>query len=143
MLGHLHHFVTGERSGEFDRGLVQRVKGLQRVLAQRSVLQTAQLLRVLQTLDAAGVQAMPFKGPLWAELLYGDITLRSSSDLDLLVAYDQVAAAREALLHGGFADATAFNARISRRRRGGLGQIALRAVDAGTVAEVHWRSRWG
>ena len=52
------------------------------------------------------------KGPVWAQVLYGDIGRRSWSDLDLLVDEDQAVLAREVLLAGGFTDSGPFNERM-------------------------------
>jgi hypothetical protein len=143
MLGHLHRVVTSAPSVSASLELARRLAGLQRINAERSLRQTGRLLRILDRLDSSGVKAMPIKGPLWAQCLYGDITLRSWSDLDLLVVHDQVAAAREVLLADGFVDSNPFNVRISRRKLGGLGQIALSAADGSVHVEVHWEATVG
>ncbi len=46
---------------------------------------TGELLRVLTRLEGCGVEALPYKGPVLAGMLYGDVALRQFSDLDLLV----------------------------------------------------------
>jgi hypothetical protein len=150
MLGHLHRLATAgpdmaqtapgvtPESPGVDPVLVSRLTELQRLSAHRSLRQTGHLLRLLERLRAAGVQAMPYKGPAWAERLYGDVALRSWADLDLLVAYDQVASARETLLANGFVDSSSFNARILARERGGWGEVAFTAVDQDVHVELHW-----
>jgi hypothetical protein len=81
---------------------------------------------------------MPYKGPVWAERLYGDVTLRSWVDLDLLVTHKQVPLARSTLLAKGFIDGSPFNAKILRRDRRGLGEVALSAVAGKVHVELHW-----
>lgn len=53
---------------------------------------TQELLRILDALDRSGIPAIPFKGPVLAEIYYGDPGFRRYADLDFLVAED---AARE------------------------------------------------
>ncbi len=152
MLGHIHRLVIADQASmepfagdeaalvtpSVDPLLVQRLTELQSLSARRNLRQTGHLLRILEHLRAAGIVGMPFKGPAWAECLYGDIALRSWDDLDVLVCYDQVAASREVLLAHGFVDGSPFNPRLARLRRGGWGQMALRTPDQGVTLELHW-----
>ena len=82
---------------------------------------------------------MAVKGPVWAELLYGDLTSRTWSDLDLLVGRGQVARAREVLQEMGFEDCGPFGERAMRSRWGDTGQIALGSRDLGLVVDLHWK----
>lgn len=53
--------------------------------AVNNIRMTQQLLKVLNMLADAGVEAMPFKGPALAVQAYGDLSIRSFSDLDVLI----------------------------------------------------------
>jgi len=68
----------------------------------RNLFLATELLRALRTLDAAGVTAIPYKGPALAVALYGDLALRQFNDLDLLVKPRDAVEARRALVAGGF-----------------------------------------
>ena len=74
----------------------------QRLNAIRNALMRDQLMRVLRALGRADVRAIPLKGPVLAESLYGDVSLRSCSDLDLLVPRDAVKKAFEILRAEGY-----------------------------------------
>jgi hypothetical protein len=52
-------------------------------IAAHNLFLTGELLRVLPVLWNAGIPAITFKGPALAHQLYGDVTLREFSDLDL------------------------------------------------------------
>jgi hypothetical protein len=43
------------------------------------------LVRVLDNLDSLGIEVMPYKGVVLSQTLYGDMALRPSGDMDLLV----------------------------------------------------------
>jgi Uncharacterised nucleotidyltransferase len=47
---------------------------------------TAELLKVLNGLKEHGIPAVPFKGPVLASWIYGDLSLRESGDLDIIIA---------------------------------------------------------
>lgn len=63
-------------------------KVLERGLDRRSfaaVRLAAAMLEALAALDAAGVTAVPYKGPALAHLLYGNVSHRECGDVDFLV----------------------------------------------------------
>jgi hypothetical protein len=71
--------------------------------ARRNLRFAAELIRILDGLDAHSVEAMPYKGPALAQSVYGDLALREFSDLDILVRPADVSRALEALKALGFA----------------------------------------
>jgi hypothetical protein len=72
--------------------------GLQR---QRVFQLLAEMARLGVAFARAGVPLCALKGPLLAQRLFGDIGLRSSTDLDLLVPAEMLAQADELLLGTG------------------------------------------
>ena len=50
-----------------------------------NLLLSSALLELLSTLKEQGVTAVPYKGPVLAAQVYGDVSLRSSKDLDVIV----------------------------------------------------------
>jgi len=65
--------------------------------ARRNLVFVAELFRVLACLEANGIEAIPYKGPVLAEAVYGDLALREFSDLDVLVRPQDVTRAKQAL----------------------------------------------
>ncbi len=63
---------------------------------------TGELVRVLDLLDSHGVRALPYKGPVLAQVAYGDLSLRSFTDLDVLLDADRVPDAIEILERDGY-----------------------------------------
>jgi len=76
--------------------------------ARRNLKFTAELLRILDCLDAHGIAAIPYKGPVLAETVYGDLTLREFSDLDILVRPADVPRAKLALRDLGYSPNSPF-----------------------------------
>jgi hypothetical protein len=70
--------------------------------ARRNLKFTSELIRILDCLDADGIAAIPYKGPVLAETVYGDLTLREFSDLDILVRPADVPRAKVALKDLGY-----------------------------------------
>jgi len=67
-----------------------------------ALLFTGELLRLLDLFDRHSVCALPFKGPVLADMLYGDITARDYCDLDILLPKRDIAKAIAALLAAGY-----------------------------------------
>lgn len=65
--------------------------------ARKALWFTNELLGILKHLADNGIRAVPYKGPALAQLLYGDVTARQFSDLDILVDPQDVVSARVAL----------------------------------------------
>lgn len=57
----------------------------------RNLEVTRELMRILEGLEAAGIPAIPFKGPVLAETYYGDPGLRRYADLDFLIEKEAAA----------------------------------------------------
>jgi hypothetical protein len=64
---------------------------------RRNLRFTAELFRILDGLESAGIAAIPYKGPVLAQTAYGDLALRNFSDLDVLVPRKEVLPAKEVL----------------------------------------------
>lgn len=63
---------------------------------------SAELAGLLSAFAGASVPVLALKGPCFAERIYGDVSLRSSRDLDLLVPRSHFAAAQALLQAEGF-----------------------------------------
>jgi hypothetical protein len=68
----------------------------------RSLFLASELEGLLKEFAVRGIEALPLKGPVLAELLYGHFTLRPSNDLDLLVRREDYARAELLLIELGF-----------------------------------------
>ena len=69
--------------------------------ARKALWFTSELVRILSHLESAGIQALPYKGPVLAETLYGDVSQRQFSDLDILIRPEDVPTAKATLLGMG------------------------------------------
>lgn len=108
-----------------------RLRGLRR----RAALVWMETDRVLDTLDRAGICAIPLKGAALAPLYYADPVERDMEDVDVLVAERDLRPALQALLGSGYtAPWTESAYRFLRRRHF---HVPLRS-PTGLLLEVHW-----
>jgi len=70
---------------------------------------SGELIRVLDHLSSLRIEAIPYKGLALAETLYGDIALRQSGDIDLLIRPQDFSRVREAVRELGFTPHTSLS----------------------------------
>ncbi len=68
-----------------EHGILPLFKQQYLSIAQRNILMSAELIRIMKLFKENGIDALAFKGPALAQMAYGDITLRQFGDLDILI----------------------------------------------------------
>ncbi|MFA4965748.1 MAG: nucleotidyltransferase family protein, partial [Thermoleophilia bacterium] len=118
----------------------ERLQDLQQAAGRRGLRQEARLLDVLDRLAEQGIQAVPFKGPLLAERVYSDVSMRVCSDLDVLVKAREVAAARDILLAAGWRVAGLTRPSGPSLLQAAECELVLEHPASGLYLELHWRT---
>ncbi len=107
--------------------------------AAKNAAQGDELIRTLRALQRVGIDAVPFKGPVLATTVYGEIGLRSFRDLDFLVREDDAARTLEVLKTIGYRGAANdFTPAQTRAERRYSGQDLMVQRDSRTAIEPHW-----
>jgi hypothetical protein len=70
--------------------------------AGHNIFLTEELLRLLHLFETNGIPAIPLKGPVLAVSAYGDLALRTFSDLDIVVHRGDIQKAKALLLSQGY-----------------------------------------
>jgi hypothetical protein len=65
--------------------LLQQLRDCFHTNSRRCLLLSGRLVEILRLLDANGIPAIPYKGPVLAASVYGNPVLRQAGDLDILV----------------------------------------------------------
>lgn len=111
-----------------------------REIAQRNLFLLEETLTLLEEFGEYGVQVVPYKGPVLGATLYGDISLRQSLDIDLLVRAGDIDRAETLLLDSGYE-------RDERQQRhvrvfgdtGALHHLTFYRSGQGLIVELHRR----
>ena len=118
---------------------MRHLRSLFHTNAQRNMSLAETLLEVLAQLEAQGIAAVPYKGPVLTASAYGDFALRQYCDLDILVRRQDAPKARDLLISRGWEP---------EHRRGPAQQAAhlrfqshylLRRGQPPSFLEIHWR----
>jgi fructose-specific component phosphotransferase system IIB-like protein len=81
---------------------------------RRNLWFAAELARILEHLAKREVRAIPYKGPVLAQSAYGDLGLRSFSDLDVLISPVDFGRAKETLGEIGYRPSHELSAPVER-----------------------------
>lgn len=98
----LHHYLVTECPETIPAEVSSRLEKLNQENTRSNLLLTGELLKLVDLLEAHGIEAVPFKGPTLALWAYGDVGRREFGDLDILVKKQDVPAVRELLVSEGF-----------------------------------------
>jgi hypothetical protein len=125
---------------------VQReLQGRSEACRMQAVGHALLLAEVLKGFNGDGIAGMPMKGPLLSQELYGDIGLRQSRDVDIMVEPQDVLRAQACLQKLGWhADASSFPM-SPRQREAQLRHehhIAYVRPHGACCLELHWRAIW-
>ncbi len=100
----------------------------------------AELSKVMDAFEKNGVRAISLKGPALGLRVYGDLSLRTSKDLDILVDAADLEKAENLLLNGGYIKEN--KVALSPKQK----QVLLKATNHfsyrngnGVIIELHWQ----
>jgi Uncharacterised nucleotidyltransferase len=93
-----------------------------------------ELLHILQLFEAEHILAVPFKGPVLAAALYGDLALREFTDLDILIREPDIPKAREILSNQGYRSSMASGVITPD-----VNVDKLHSALTGISIELHWQ----
>jgi Uncharacterised nucleotidyltransferase len=82
---------------ELPPEIAQQLRSAYEANARRSLWFASELGRITDYLAGKQLRAIPYKGPVLAESVYGDLALRSFSDLDFLISPADFERAKHAL----------------------------------------------
>jgi hypothetical protein len=104
--------------------------------AARNMLRTRELLRLLSLFKAHGIPAFPFKGPVLAATVYGNLSLRQFGDLDIMIHERDIGKAKDLLISQGYQMTTAEQ---QERYRLDYCDYTFVSQDGNICVELHWR----
>ena len=106
---------------------------------RQSLFLTQLLGRVLDSFERRRIEVLVLKGPVLAQMLYGDVALRQFSDLDLLVRPADVQRCKLALTEIGYEVNVVLNAREEKAHFASGYEYVFDSAQHKSLIEVQWR----
>lgn len=119
------------------------LRALNRETTHQALAMAAELRRLMDALESAGIDALAYKGPALAMQAYGDLSLRTFIDLDLLVSPADLPAALAVLEGEGYERALRLSPAQARCFDRIDGDYQLVHRDTGRLVELHGRVSTG
>jgi hypothetical protein len=135
----LYSNLMSTSSDKLSSEIVSKLQNAYHKNAVRNLLLTRELLRLIGIFEDNGILMVPFKGPILAMQAYGDLTLRSFGDLDVMVHKEDVFKARDLLTSQGYGpvqNCTTHQGLVLLTREC---EYALFCRDTLTLIELHWK----
>jgi hypothetical protein len=109
--------------------------------AQRSLHLTGELVKLLLLLKKNDILAVPYKGPVLANLLYGNVALRQFCDLDILVQPQDVLKFKQLLISQGYKPQIELTKTEEAAYLKDKSKHTYNFINdsKGIMVEVHWR----
>jgi hypothetical protein len=107
--------------------------------ARRVLWLTQELLRVLERLESRGIEPLAYKGPVLAELLYGDVAQRQFSDLDVLVQRADVPRVTRVLQELGYERGIQLSERQERAYLASGYEYTFDRGEQRNLLEIQWQ----
>ena len=82
--------------------LMQKLHQASQQIAFRNLTLASGLIKLIRSFQKEGIDSIPYKGPVLAELAYGDLALRHFDDLDIIVRPGDLDRARQLILAEGY-----------------------------------------
>lgn len=123
----------------------KRLRERSAFVARRNLQQFQELAALSATFQATGIRAIPYRGPVMAQVGYGDVGQREFGDLDFLVDREDIPVIKSILLERGYEPAYVLESTeeltVSQERwyrRVGR-EYTFTHTDSGIEVELHWR----
>lgn len=104
----------------------------------KALFLSRELIRIVDHLSASGIEVVPYKGVALAEAIYGDIALRPSGDIDLLVRAREITRVRQAVRELGYAPHVELSEAEDRAYLKSGYECAFDGTAGPNLLEVQW-----
>jgi len=138
VLPHIHRALSQEKQLNLPERFRQELQGAFRAGARKNLQFTGELLRLTDLLSAAGIRAVPHKGPALAAFIYDDISMRQFGDLDIIIEPHDLGHARDVILASGYKPRDDVEPEEGIYRRLGS-EYVLERADGFVRVELHWQ----
>lgn len=118
--------------------ILQEMKNSCRSTVAHNLYMASMLLKVLTLFKKQGIKAVPFKGPVLAENVYGNLGLRNFGDLDILIWPHDAGTAIDLLRSQGFKALIPLSSAQLTAYMKTEDDMVLTLQDKGLVVELHW-----
>lgn len=98
----LYHNLNSICPKVVPEDILAELKDYFNVNVRKNLLLTGELTKILELFKNENIDAIPYKGPILANLAYGNLSFREFGDIDIFVNESDVIKARDILIYNGY-----------------------------------------
>lgn len=126
------------QENNFPASVVAHLRQRNQTNLYKSLLIAREMIRVIDRLAAENIEAMPYKGAALAESMYGDIALRQSGDIDLLIHSKDFLRIKNILAEIGYTPHLSLTSREESAYLSSGYECAFDSAAGRNLLEVQW-----
>lgn len=132
---HLNHICPDEIPSEF----LQSLKEFLRSNATKNLFFMKEIIDIVKTLNDHQIESVPYKGPILAQQVYGNLTIREFGDLDLYVKKEDVPLIKNILISKGYKSEFMFSSSQEQNYLNSQRELTFFHEIKGIPLELHWK----
>lgn len=105
---------------------------------RNNLLMLGELLKILKLIELEGIITVPYKGPMLAINMYGDLSLREFVDLDIFVDQKDVIKVKKILISSGYETKLNLNTKREAQYLKLQREYKFTNKDNGVSVEIQW-----
>lgn len=123
---------------EVPAPVLETLRGIFRSVLERNLVLGGELRRLAKLFNANGITVVPYKGPILTQQVYGNLALRPSVDIDLLILRKDFQRAKRLLLSQGYRPFYHVSSAEEELRLLSACEYHLVTPSNHVMVEIHW-----
>ncbi|MEN6553276.1 MAG: nucleotidyltransferase family protein [Methanobacterium sp.] len=132
---HLSRIYSDRIPFEFINNLKEFLKNN----ANKNLFFLKEIVEVVKLLNEHAIESVPYKGPILAQEVYGNLSMRQFGDLDLFVKKDDVPKAKEILISKGYKPEFSLDSVQEQNYINSQRELKFSHELKGISLELHWK----
>jgi len=134
----LYHNLKTVYSEAVPQDVLSKLQRVYLFNAVRNLQLTNELLQIIKDFQTHGIKVVPFKGPVLAQAIYGDIALRSFCDLDIMVKKQDVLKAKDLMISRGYQSTLKLTPSLEKTYLQSACEYNFTRSNPSIWVEIHW-----
>ncbi|MCI0528606.1 MAG: nucleotidyltransferase family protein [Nitrospira sp.] len=140
MMPLLYWNLNATYRGDVPKNTLAQLRAYFQANARHNLFLTRELLKLLKLFETHDIPAIPYKGPVLASSVYGNLSLRQFGDLDILVPQRNLLKAKDLLITQGYQPLTEWNNGLENSFQTSAYNLKfIRNDGVISLLELHWR----
>ncbi|WP_321422019.1 nucleotidyltransferase family protein [uncultured Methanobacterium sp.] len=131
----LNQICADEVPSEYIQNFKQFLKNNSR----KNLFFTKELINIIQSLNVNNIKSIPYKGPVLAQQVYGNIVMRQFGDIDFFVKKENVLSIKEILISKGYKPEFDLDSAQEQNYLDSQRELKFFHEDKGISLELHWK----